>query len=159
MTLHQHGVTNIETSRQAAEALRPLAGALASTLYALGILGVGFLAIPTLSGSAAYALAETFRWRQGLDRKFNQAKLFYGVIILSTGIGILLSYLNINPLKAMFWTAILNGLLAPFLLIGILVLASDKKLMRQQPSSRLSQCVVLLTILVMFAAAIAMFVF
>jgi Mn2+/Fe2+ NRAMP family transporter len=125
----------------------------------LGILGVGFLAIPTLSGSAAYALAETFRWRQGLDEKFNRAKLFYGVIILSTAIGILLNYLKINPVKALFWTAILNGLLAPFLLIGILILTSDKKLMHKQAGSRLSWSLVLITTLVMFAAAIGMFVF
>jgi Mn2+/Fe2+ NRAMP family transporter len=149
----------VKTSRQAAEALRPLAGRLAYVLYALGILGVGFLAIPTLSGSAAYALAETFRWRQGLDEKFNRAKLFYGVIILSTAIGILLNYLKINPVKALFWTAILNGLLAPFLLIGILILTSDKKLMNKQPGSKLSWFVVLLTTLVMFAAAIGMFIF
>jgi NRAMP (natural resistance-associated macrophage protein)-like metal ion transporter len=159
MTLHRHGDTNIETSRQAAEALRPLAGQLAYILYTLGILGVGFLAIPTLSGSAAYALAETFRWRQGLDEKFHRAKLFYGVIILSTAIGILLNYLKINPVKALFWTAILNGLLAPFLLVGILILSSDKKLMHEQPSSKLSWSVVLITTLVMFAAAIGMFVF
>jgi len=85
--------------------------------------------------------------------------LFYGVIILSTAIGILLNYLKINPVKALFWTAILNGLLAPFLLVGILILSSDKKLMHEQPSSKLSWSVVLITTLVMFAAAIGMFVF
>lgn len=159
MTLHRHGITNIESSRQAAEALRPLAGRLTFLLYTLGIVGVGFLAIPTLAGSAAYALAETFRWRQGLEEKFKRAKLFYGVIIFAIGLGSLLNYLKINPVKALFWSAVLNGLLAPFLLIGILIVAADKKLMHQQPSQKLARVLVLIATLVMFAAGIGMFVF
>ena len=126
-TLHRNGITNIETSRQAAEALRPLAGRFAAALYTLGILGVGFLAIPTLSGSAAYALAETFRWREGLDEKLGAAKAFYAVVIASTVAGIVLDFAGVNPVKALVWTAIVNGLLAPFLLVGILIVASDSK--------------------------------
>jgi NRAMP (natural resistance-associated macrophage protein)-like metal ion transporter len=158
LTLHRHGITNIETSRQAAEALRPLAGAFASTLYTLGIIGVGILAIPTLTGSAAYAFAETFSWKEGLDEPFRGALPFYAIVILSTLLGITLDILRINPLKALFYTAVINGLLAPFLLVGILVAASDRKLMEGQPSSWLSRIIVGVTALVMFAAAAAMFI-
>ena len=156
-TLHRHGMTNIETSRQAAEALGPLAGRFAVLLYTLGILGVGFLAIPTLSGSAAYALAETFRWKEGLDEKLSAAKAFYAVVIASTVAGIVLDFAGVNAVKALVWTAIVNGLLAPFLLVGVLVVASDSKIMRDQPSSILSRVLVGLTALIMFAAAFAMF--
>lgn len=159
MTLHRHGMTNIESSRQAAEALRPLAGELASLLYTLGIVGVGLLAIPTLAGSAAYALAEALRCTQGLEKKFTRAKLFYGVIIAAVGLGILLNYLKINPVKALYWTAVINGLLAPVLLVGILIVASNKKLMNRQPSRGLARYLVMLTAFIMFAAAIGMFVF
>ena len=159
LTLHAHGLTNIETSRQVAEALRPLAGRFAETLYTLGILGVGLLAIPTLAGSAAYAFAETFGWKQGLDQKLKNARYFYGVVVLSTVVGIALDFANVNPVKALYWTAIVNGLLAPFLLIGVLLVASDRNLMKGQPSSGLGLAVVSLVTLVMFAAAIGMFVF
>ena len=158
LTLHRHGITNIETSRQAAEALRPLAGVFASTLYTLGVIGVGILAIPTLTGSAAYAFAETFSWKEGLDEPFRGAIPFYAVVILSTLLGIALDVLNINPLKALFYTAVINGVLAPFLLVGILVAASDRKLMQGQPSSWLSRIIVGITALVMFAASAAMFI-
>ena len=157
LTLHRHGITNIQTSRQAAEALRPLAGSFASTLYTVGVIGVGMLAIPTLTGSAAYAFAETFSWKEGLDEPFRGAIPFYGVMIFSTIIGIALDALSFNPLKALFYTAIINGLLAPFLLVGILVAASDRKLMQGQPSSWLSRIIVGITALVMFGAAAAMF--
>ena len=158
LTLHRHGLTNIETSRQAAEALTPLAGKFAALLYTVGIIGVGLLAIPTLSGSAAYAFAETFRWRHGLDLKFRRARYFYEVVIFSTAAGIALDFLNVNPIKALYWTAILNGLLAPFLLIGIALVASDRNVMAGQPSSRVSLFVVLVTALLMFAAALGLFV-
>ena len=156
LTLHRHGITNIETSRQAAEALRPLAGVFASTLYAVGIIGVGILAIPTLTGSAAYAFAETFSWKEGLDEPFRGALPFYAVVILSTLLGIALNLLKINPLKALFYTAVINGVLAPFLLVGILFAASDRKLMRGQPSSWISRILVGIATLVMFGAAAAM---
>lgn len=159
LTLHAHGLTKIETSRQAAEALRPLAGPLAATLYTIGILGVGFLAIPTLAGSAAYAFAETFNWRQGIDEKLQSARRFYAVLVLATAAGIVLDFARINPIRALFWTAVINGLLAPFLMIGILIVASDRKLMNGQPSSRLGRTAVALATLLMFLAAIGMFVF
>ncbi len=158
LTLHAHGNTNIETSKQAAEALKPLAGVLAYTLYTVGLIGVGLLAIPTLTGSAAYAFAETFKWRQGLDERFRGARYFYGVIVLSTVVGIAMDFCNINPVKALFWTAVINGVLAPFLLIGILFVACDRKLMNGQPSSWISRIAVAVTMLAMFVAAIAMFI-
>jgi Mn2+/Fe2+ NRAMP family transporter len=157
-TLNRHGITHIETTRQAAEALRPLAGKFAAFLFTVGIVGVGFLAIPTLAGSAAYAFAETLGWRQGLNKDLKHARAFYTLILLSTGVGVGLDFVGINPVKALYWTAIINGLLAPFLLVAILVVASDKKLMQGQPSSRLGWTVVALTTVAMFAAGVAMFV-
>jgi NRAMP (natural resistance-associated macrophage protein)-like metal ion transporter len=158
VTLNRHGITQIETSRQAAEALRPFAGRFATTLFTLGIVGVGFLAIPTLAGSAAYAFAETLGWRQGLNMKLRQARWFYALILVSTGVGVALDFIGINPVKALYWTAVINGLVAPFLLVAILVVAADKKLMQGQPSSRLGWIVVAFTTAAMFAAGVAMFV-
>lgn len=156
--LNKHGIVNIETSRQAAEALRPFAGNFAATLFTLGIVGVGFLAIPTLAGSAAYAFAETLGWRQGLNKKLKQARWFYALILVSTAAGVGLDFIGVNPVKALYWTAVINGLLAPFLLVAILIVAADKKLMHGQPSSRLGWIVVALTTIAMFAAGVAMFV-
>ena len=158
VTLHQHGVTSIQTSKQAAEALRPFAGTLAYFLYAAGLIGVGLLAVPTLSGSAAYAFAETFNWSQGLDEKLRRAPAFYIVVIVSICLGMAMDFLKINPVTALFWTAVINGVLAPFLLAGILIVACDKKIMRHQPSSMLSRVVVAIVMLAMFVAAIVMFV-
>ena len=157
LTLHRNGITDVETSKQAAQALRPLAGKFAYLLYTGGLVGVGLLAIPTLSGSAAYAFAETFHWRQGLDQKLKHARAFYAVVILSTVIGIALDFAHVNPVKALFWTAVINGVLAPFLLVGVLLVASDKRIMRQQPSSRTSLIVVGVTTALMFVAAIGLF--
>ena len=158
ITLNQHGITKIETARQAAEALRPFAGNFAATLFTLGIVGVGFLAIPTLTGSAAYAFAETLGWQQGLNKKLRQARWFYALILASTCVGVALDFIGINPVKALYWTAVINGLLAPFLLVAILIVAADKKLMQGQPSSRLGWAVVAVTTVAMFAAGVAMFV-
>ena len=158
ITLNRHGITQIETSRQAAEALRPFAGNFAATLFTLGIVGVGFLAIPTLAGSAAYAFAETLGWRQGLNKRLRQARWFYALILVSTGVGVALDFIGINPVKALYWTAVINGLLAPFLLVAILIVAVDKKLMQGQPSSRLGWIVVAVTTVAMFVAGVAMFV-
>jgi len=159
LALHSHGLTHIETSREAAQALEPIAGRFAALLYTVGIIGVGLLAIPTLSGSAAYAFAETFRWRHGLDLKLRNARYFYGVLIFSTAAGIALDFADVNPIRALYWTAIINGLLAPFLLIAILIVVSDRKLMAGQPSPLLSRWVVGATTVLMFAAAAGMVLF
>jgi len=158
LTLHRHGITNLETSRQVAEALHPLAGRFASLLYTVGLIGTGALAIPTLAGSAAYAFAEIFGWRQGIDEHYRGARAFYAVLALSIAAGVLLDFADINPVKALYWTAVINGVLAPFLLTGILIAASDSKIMAGQPSSRLGRVAVGVTTGAMFAAAIAMFV-
>jgi Mn2+/Fe2+ NRAMP family transporter len=156
-TLHLHGVTQLETSREVAQALRPLAGELAELLYTVGLVGVGLLAIPTLAGSAAYAFAETFGWRQGLDRKFAQARYFYGVIILSTAAGVIMDFADVNPVRILFGSAIVNGVLAPFLLLGILAVAADRKLMRGQPAPTSSVLVLAATAVLLFGAAVGMF--
>ncbi len=158
LTLYKAGA-KIETTTEAVEALRPLAGNFAAALYTAGIIGAGLLAIPTLAGSAAYAFAEIFHWRQGLDRPFNSATAFYSLLILSTLAGIGLNFANVNPVKALFWTAVINGLLAPFLLVGILIIACDRDVMGKNPSSMLGRVVVGLATLLMFGAAVGMFVF
>jgi NRAMP (natural resistance-associated macrophage protein)-like metal ion transporter len=157
-TLHAAGKTNIETSKDAAQALLPLAGKLAATLYAVGIIGVGLLAIPTLTGSAAYAFAEFLGWRQGLDKRLQQARPFYFMILASTLAAVIMDFMSISPVKALYWTAVINGVLAPFLLLGILAVASDAKLMCGQPSSRTGKAMVAIVTAAMFIAAIAMFV-
>ena len=157
-TLHAHGQTQLATSADVAAALRPLAGRFAMLLYTIGIVGTGLLAIPTLAGSAAYAFAETFGWREGIDETFTRARAFYAVIGVSIAIGVAMDFVGISAVKALYWTAVINGLLAPFLMVGILHAAGDRKLLRGQPSSWLGRAVVGLTTLAMFAAGIAMFV-
>ncbi|PYO80668.1 MAG: iron transporter [Gemmatimonadetes bacterium] len=158
LTLHAHGITSPETSKEVALALKPLAGRFASLLYTIGLVGTGILAIPTLAGSAAYALAETFGWRQGIDERFRRAKRFYLVLAFAILAGMAMDFANINAVKALYWSAVLNGLLAPFLLLGILLVASDHRLMLNQPSSLLGRVTVAITTLVMFGAAIGMFI-
>ena len=156
LTLHPHGITSPQTSREVAEALKPLAGRYASLLYMLGLVGTGALAIPTLAGSAAYALAETFGWPEGMDESYGRARAFYAVVIISIGAGVALDFANLNAVRTLFLSSVLNGLLAPFLLLGILLVAMDRKIMAGQPSSRLGEITVAVTTVAMFAAAIAM---
>jgi len=159
MTLHVHGITTINTTKDAASALRPLAGEGAYLLYTLGLVGTGLLAIPTLAGSAAYAFAETFDWAYGLDEKFRNAVSFYAVFIVATIAGAALDLFNVDPIKALYWSAIVNGLLAPFLLVALYLVATDHKIMDGQTSSRISRWMVAITTVVMFGAAVGMFVF
>jgi NRAMP (natural resistance-associated macrophage protein)-like metal ion transporter len=128
-TLHASGVTEIGSAAEAAEALRPVAGDAATWLFALGMVGAGFLAVPVLTGSSAYAMAETFRWKFGLDRLLGEAPHFYAVIVVSTLVGVLIEFSGINPITALFWTAVLNGLLAPPLLVVIMLVASNRRVM------------------------------
>jgi Mn2+/Fe2+ NRAMP family transporter len=123
------------------------------------LLGVGFLAIPTLTGSAAYALAETFGWDQGLDAKLGKARAFYAVILASTAFAVILDFSDFNPIKALYWSAVVNGVLAPFVLLGIFLVIKDKVIMKDQPSSKLGLFVVGISMLLMFGAAIGMFIF
>ena len=126
-TLHAHGVTDIQSSAQAAEALRPLAGRFAFLLFSLGIIGTGLLAVPVLAGSSAFALAETFRWRRGLDLTPLRGARFYGVIAVSTLIGVGLGFTHIDPIKALFWAAVVNGVIsAPIMAVMMLMSANPK---------------------------------
>lgn len=159
LTLHAHGLTNPATSRDVASALRPLAGSLATLLYTIGLIGTGTLAIPTLAGSAGYAFAETFGWNQGIDEKLKRAPAFYAAVLSAVGLGVLLDSANINVVQALYWTAVINGVLAPFLLLGLLMVAADRTLMHGQPSSRLGIATVTIAMVIMFGAAIAMFTF
>jgi NRAMP (natural resistance-associated macrophage protein)-like metal ion transporter len=156
LTLHRAGITKVESSREIAEALTPLAGRFASLLYTVGLLGTGALAIPTLAGAGAYAFAEIFRWRQGMDEPYQRAPGFYAAFIISIAIGIGLDFSGVNPVSAMYWTAVINGVLAPFLLVGILVAASDRALMHGQPSPWPNRIIVGITTVVMFGAAVGM---
>lgn len=155
-TLFKAGKTDIQSATDAAQALRPLAGDAAATLLALGLTGAGFLAVPVLTGSAAYAVAEAFGWRHSLDDKPRRAKAFYTVIAVSTLIGMLINFLGINPIDALFWTAVINGFLAPPLLVLILLIANNRKVMGKRVNSRGINIVGWLTTAILFAAAIAL---
>jgi len=157
-TLHASGHTHIETTKQAAEALKPLAGGLSYWLFSAGLIGTGLLAIPTLAGSAAYAFAETFDWAYGLDKRFKRAPSFYAVFILSTVVAIVIDFVGVNPIKALFWSAVVNGVLAPPVLVCMWLVATDKKIMVGQPSPALVNAVVAGTAVLMAVAAVAMFV-
>lgn len=157
LTLHPHNVRNIESSRQVAQALEPLAGSFAAILYTIGLIGAGFLAIPILAGSSAYAFAETFAWKQGLDKRVTSARYFYALIGISTLLGIAMVFVKINPIKALFGASVINGVLAPFLLVGVLIIASNRTLMKRQQSPWLERIFVGLTAAIMFIAAGAMF--
>lgn len=153
-TLFKAGITNIETAGQAAAALRPLAGDGAYLLFALGIIGTGFLAVPVLAGSSAYALAETFSWREGLYRKLRSARSFYGVIVLSILAGVLLQFLGISPIKALIYSAILNGLIAPIVIILVVLIASNKKIMGTHTNARLSTFIGWFSVILMIIVAL-----
>lgn len=127
--LNSAGITNIDTAAQAAAALEPLAGKFASVVFAIGIIGTGMLAVPVLAGSAAYALSESFGWKIGLYRKLKSAYAFYGVIIIATIVGMSLNFLGIDPIKALIYSAVFNGLVAPVVLVLILLISSKKKVM------------------------------
>jgi NRAMP (natural resistance-associated macrophage protein)-like metal ion transporter len=137
-TLFAHGITNIQTAADAALALRPLAGEGAYLLFALGIIGTGLLAVPVLAGSASYALSESFEWEEGLYKKLKDAYSFYGVIIISTAIGLLLNFTHLDPIKALIYSAVANGLVAPVVLILILILSSNKNIMGEWANNRLT---------------------
>jgi Mn2+/Fe2+ NRAMP family transporter len=136
LTLHAAGVTDIQTAAQAAGALRPIAGDFAFALFALGILGVGLIGVPVLAGSGAYAMAEAMGWKSGLERKAGDAQGFYGVIAVSVLLGMGLEYTPINPMKALVWSAIINGVVAVPLLVVIVLLVSRKSVMGPFTASR-----------------------
>jgi NRAMP (natural resistance-associated macrophage protein)-like metal ion transporter len=152
-TLGAEGVTQIETAAQAAKALEPIAGGFSSTLFALGIVGTGLLAIPTLAGSAAYALSEAFGWREGLGRSLRQAPGFYGVIAGAMVVGLLINFVGINPIRALFLSAILNGLAAPPLILLMLLLSRTARDPKERGGG-LSTVIVAIALGVMTLAAV-----
>jgi Mn2+/Fe2+ NRAMP family transporter len=127
--LFPHGVTNIQNASQAAEALKPFAGNSASLLFSLGIIGTGLLAIPVLAGSASYAVAESFQWREGLNRNLKQAYAFYGILIISMIFGLSINFIGLNPIKTLIYAAIANALVAPIILCLIVLMSSNRKIM------------------------------
>lgn len=157
-TLHATGQTNIQSATEAAQALRPLAGNFATVLFGIGLIGAGLLAIPVLTGSAAYAVADTFGWPSGLNEKPLHAKKFYAVIAISTLVGVVIDFAGINPISALFWTAVINGIVAPPLLVVVMLVSNNKRVMGDRTNGIVTNILGWSAAFVMFAAAIAMFV-
>lgn len=164
-TLFQNGITNIATADDAAKALEPLvktfpySGEVSKIIFALGIIGTGLLAIPVLAGSSAYALADGFGWKQGLSKKFRQAKAFYLSILLSTGIGLLINFVNISPITALIYAAVINGIIAVPMLFAIMKIANNKKILQNQTNGKLSNILGWSTFGLMSLSVVVMFVF
>jgi NRAMP (natural resistance-associated macrophage protein)-like metal ion transporter len=156
-TLNANGITDIQTSAQAAEALRPIAGAFTFALFAAGIIGIGLLAVPVLAGSAAYALGEALGWPTGLSRLPRDAKAFYGTIATATLIGVFINFLDIDPIKALFWSAVLNGIVAVPLMAVVMVMANQPRVMGPFILPRPLRAMGWLTTGVMALAVAAMF--
>jgi NRAMP (natural resistance-associated macrophage protein)-like metal ion transporter len=154
-SLHANGITDISTSAEAASALEPLvktfphSGEIAEAIFALGIIGTGLLAVPVLAGSSAYAISDTFGWKQGLGKKFKQAKPFYLIITVSTTIGLGINFVNIDPIKALIYTAVINGIITVPILFVILKIANDKKILENKTNGLGSNILGWLTFLIM----------
>jgi NRAMP (natural resistance-associated macrophage protein)-like metal ion transporter len=155
-TLFKSGQTNIQSATDAAQALKPLAHGSATLLFALGLIGTGFLAVPILTGSSAYAVCEAFGGRYGFNQKLHHAKLFYGVIVGSTLVGMLINFVGVNPIRVLFLAAIINGFLAPPLLVVIMLIANNRRVMRDRVNGRWLNILGWTTTVVMFAAAVAL---
>ena len=162
-TLHVHGLTDISTADEAAKALEPLvktfphAGELAKTIFALGIIGTGLLAIPVLAGSSAYALSEEFGWKEGLSKKFTQAKGFYLIISASTVVGLWINFADVDPIKALIYAAVINGIIAVPLLVAIIKIGSDTKILGTRTNSKISNIAGWITVGIMGFSVIVMF--
>jgi NRAMP (natural resistance-associated macrophage protein)-like metal ion transporter len=159
IVLYNGGIRQIDTVDQAAKALAPLAGKFSYVCFALGVLGTGFLAIPVLTGSLSYILAESFGWEEGLDKKFNQARAFYIVIIISLIIGLLINVLGISPMQALIFTAILYGVTSPVMIAVILHIGNNRKIMKGFTNRPFSNILGFITLILMSAAAIALVYF
>lgn len=157
VTLHMNGITNIQSASQAAEALRPIAGNLTFTLFAIGIIGTGLLALPVLAGSAAYAVCEMFLLPMGLNKRPKEAKKFYGLIASITFFGMLIIFIGINPIKALFWSAVINGVVAVPIMILMMLMGRNKKVMGKFTLTTRTTIIGWISTIIMFAAAIGMF--
>ena len=127
--LFPHGITNIQSAAQAAQALKPFAGGATYWLFAIGIIGTGLLAIPVLAGSASYVVAESFKWQSGLNRQLKQAYAFYGVLIIAMLVGLSINFIGLDPIKALIYSAVANGIVAPLILALIVLISSNRKIM------------------------------
>jgi Mn2+/Fe2+ NRAMP family transporter len=156
-TLNAAGLTNIETSAQAAEALRPLAGDFTFLLFALGIIGTGMLAVPVLAGSAAYAVAEAFDWRTGLDLLPYEGRRFYAIISAATIGGVMLCFTPVDPMKELYWSAVINGVIAVPIMVVMMLLASNERVMGRYTIRRKLTALGWAATAVMAAAVVAMF--
>jgi NRAMP (natural resistance-associated macrophage protein)-like metal ion transporter len=156
LTLNLHGITHIETPRQAAEALRPIAGDFAYSLFSLGIIGTGMLAVPVLAGSAAYAVADLFKWRAGLDHRLTEARGFYFVLIAATAIGTLVDFAPIDAIRALIWSAIINGIIAVPIMIAMMIIATRHDVLGRFVLSRRHQVLGWLATATMGAAVLGM---
>jgi Mn2+/Fe2+ NRAMP family transporter len=157
-TLHAAGVTDVQTSAQAAEALQPVAGEFAFAIFALGIIGTGLLAVPVLAGSAAYALGESRNWPVGLARKPLNAKAFYGTIVAATIFGLVISFSPLDPIKALYWSAVLNGLVAVPVMVTVMFMSSNKSIVGKFQITGYLRYAGWVATIVMAAAAAIMFV-
>jgi NRAMP (natural resistance-associated macrophage protein)-like metal ion transporter len=154
-TLNLSGITNIGSAAQAAEALRPFAGDYSYFLFALGIIGVGLLGIPVLAGSAAYAMSESFKWREGLNYKLKHASAFYGMIVIAILVGLALNFVGLDPIKALIYSAVANGLVAPVILVLIAILSSRKDVMKEHVNGPATKTVGWLAAGIMTIAGVA----
>lgn len=158
VTLNEQGITDIQTSAQAAQALRPVAGEFAFALFALGIVGTGLLAVPVLAGSAAYAVSELYGWKAGLSQGFHEARGFYLIIIAATGIGTLMGYLEVDPIKALVWSAIVNGVISVPIMAVLMWIGQSKRLMGRYTISTRHRVFGWLATAVMAASVLGMLV-
>jgi NRAMP (natural resistance-associated macrophage protein)-like metal ion transporter len=157
ITLHAHGVTRIDTAAQAASALRPVAGKFAFALFSLGIIGTGLLAVPVLAGSTAYGVAEAMRWQFGMELKLAQATKFYTIIAASVMIGLAMDFMGVDPIRALFWTAVINGVVAAPLIVVIMLMAARPRVMQQFVITGFLKWGGWVTAVLMIAGVVAMF--
>jgi NRAMP (natural resistance-associated macrophage protein)-like metal ion transporter len=163
-SLHNHGVTDIQSAEQAAKSLEPLvksfpnSGEISKSIFALGIIGTGLLSIPVLAASNAYALSDSFKWKEGLSKKFGQAKAFYLIITISGIIGLGMNFLGINPIKALVYASVINGVVSVPILYVIMKIANDKEILKGNTNGRLTNVIGWLTFIIMAVATIIMFI-
>ncbi len=158
ITLNAHGITDIQTSAQAAQALRPIAGNFAFMLFSLGIIGTGLLAIPVLAGSAAYAMAGAFKWKNSLEDEPSMAPRFYGIIVIATLVGVMLGFTSIDPIKALYWSAVVNGVISAPIMAVMMLMAARPDIMGKLVITRKLKLLGWICTAVMTAAVVAMFV-
>ena len=163
-SLHNHGLTDIQSAEQAAKSLEPLvksfpnSGIISKLIFAMGIVGTGLLSIPVLASSTAYALSDTFGWKQGLSKKFKQAKAFYIIIVISGLIGLAMNFIGINPIKALVYASVINGVVSVPILFVIMKIANDKEILKEKTNGHLTNIIGWMTFIIMTVAAIIMFV-